>query len=87
MQWFKDEAGVGQKNTTTRRWAQRGTRPSAPKDQRTKSAYIFGAVCPEQAKGAGLLLPFCDTETMTLHLQDADGQTFAALRIRFISQP
>src|SRR3954451_1745563 len=24
----------------------RGTRPSAPKDQRTASAYIFGAICP-----------------------------------------
>ena len=29
--WFQDEARVGQKNTITRRWAQRGTRPSAPK--------------------------------------------------------
>ena len=36
--WFQDEARVGQKNKITRRWARRGTRPSAPKDQRTKSA-------------------------------------------------
>jgi len=28
------------------RWAKRGTRPRALKDQRTKSAYIFGAICP-----------------------------------------
>jgi DDE superfamily endonuclease len=48
--WFQDEARVGQKNTITRRWARRGTRPSAPKDQRTKSACIFGAICPEQGK-------------------------------------
>ena len=68
--WFQDEARVGQKNTITRRWAQRGTRPSAPKDQRTKSAYIFGAICPEEGKGAGLVLPFCNTETMTLHLAE-----------------
>src|SRR3546814_15408261 len=61
---------VGQKNKITRRWARRGTRPSAPKDQRTKSAYIFGAICPEQGKGAGLVLPFCNTETMTLHLTE-----------------
>ncbi len=33
-----------------------------------KSAYIFGAICPEQGKGAGLVLPFCNTETMSLHL-------------------
>jgi hypothetical protein len=66
----QDEARVGQKNTITRRWAKRGTRPSAPKDQRTKSAYIFGAICPEHGKGAALVLPFCNTETMSLHLAE-----------------
>ena len=66
--WFQDEARIGQKNKITRRWARRGTRPSAPKGQRTKSACIFGAICPEQGKGAGLVLPFCNTETMALHL-------------------
>ena len=40
------DAGIGQKNKITRRWAKRGTRPSAPQDQRTKWAYIFGAICP-----------------------------------------
>src|SRR5579864_3814066 len=41
--WFQDEARIGQKNKITRRWARRGTRPSAPHDQRTRSAYIFGS--------------------------------------------
>ena len=68
--WFQDEARVGQKNKITRRWARRGTRPSAPKDQRTKSVYIFGAICPELGKGAGLVLPFCNTQTMSLHLAE-----------------
>ncbi|MBV2150893.1 transposase [Sphingobium sp. AS12] len=61
---------MGQKNKITRRWARRGTRPSAPKDQRTKSAYILGAICPELGKGAGLILPFCNTQTMSLHLAE-----------------
>jgi hypothetical protein len=55
--WFADEARVGQKNKITRRWAKRGTRPSAPRDLRTASAYIFGAICPAEGKGAGLVLP------------------------------
>src|SRR3546814_19555760 len=38
--------------------------------QRTKSAYIFGAICPEHGKGAGLILPFCNTETMSLHMAE-----------------
>ena len=61
---------MGQKNKITRRWAKRGTRPAAPHDQRTKSAYIFGAICPQEGKAAGLVLPFCNTDTMTLHLEE-----------------
>ena len=40
------------------------------KDQRTASAYIFGAICPALGKAAGLVLPSCNTEAMTLHLQE-----------------
>ena len=50
--WFADEARIGQKNKITWRWARRGTRPSAPYDQRTASTYIFGAICPSEGKGA-----------------------------------
>jgi transposase len=56
--WFADEARVGQKNKITRRRAKRGTWPVAPHDQRTKSACIFGAICPQEGKAAGLVLPF-----------------------------
>jgi len=66
--WFGDEARIGQKNKITRRWARRGTRPSAPQDLRTASAYIFGAICPAEGKAAGLILPWCNTEAMNLQL-------------------
>jgi len=66
--WFQDEARIGQKNKITRRWAKRGTRPVALQDQRTRSAYLYGAICPEEGKGAGLVLPRCTTEGMGLHL-------------------
>ena len=68
--WWQDEARVGQKNKITRRWARRGTRPRAPHDQRTASAYIFGAICPQEGKGAALVMPRCDTEAMAAHLQE-----------------
>ena len=68
--WFADEARIGQKNKITRRWARRGSRPSAPSDQRTASAYIFGAVCPHEGKGAALVLPFCNSAAMSLHLRE-----------------
>ena len=68
--WFADEARIGQKNKITRRWARRGTRPSAPHDQRTASTYIVGAICPREGKGAALVLPACNTQAMNLHLAE-----------------
>ena len=66
--WFGDEARIGQKNKITRRWARHGSRPPAPQDQRTASTYIFGAICPTQGQAVGLILPWCNTEAMNLHL-------------------
>jgi hypothetical protein len=71
--WFADEARIGQKNKITRRWALRGTRPAAPQDQRTASTYIFGAVCLKDGKGAALVLPFCNTAAMNLHLAEVSS--------------
>jgi hypothetical protein len=51
-----------------RQWARRGTRPCQPADQRYDSAYLFGAICPSRGTGAGLALPYADTEAMQLHL-------------------
>lgn len=61
---------MGQKNGITRRWARRGTRPRAPHDQRTQSAYLFGAICPAEGKGAALVLPRCNVPAMQLHLDE-----------------
>lgn len=68
--WFADEARIGQKNKITRRWARRGSRPSAPHDQRTASTYIFGAICPKLGKGAALVLPHCNIDAMNRHLAE-----------------
>jgi hypothetical protein len=68
--WFQDEMRVGQKNKLTYRWARKGSRPRAARDQRTQSTYLFGAVCPEHGTGAALVLPFCNAEAMQLHLDE-----------------
>lgn len=75
--WWQDEARVGQKNKITRRWARRGTRPRAPHDQRTAWAYLFGAICPAEGKGAGLVMPFCDTPAMQAHLDEISSAVAA----------
>ena len=68
--WFQDEARVGQQGTRTRVWARRGTRPRAPRDRRYAWAYLFGAVCPERAVAAGLVLPYADAAATGLHLAE-----------------
>lgn len=68
--WFGDEARVGQKNTLTRVWAPRGSRPTGLKDLRFSSAYIFGAVCPAENKGAAIVMSKCNTEAMNVFLKE-----------------
>ena len=68
--WFQDEARVGQKGTLTYVWALCGTRPRAVQDTRYKWTYLFGAVCPERAVGAGLVLPRANIGAMNLHLAE-----------------
>ncbi len=68
--WFQDEARVGQKGTLTRIWARKGTRPRALCDTRYEWAYLFGAVCPERAVGAGIVTPYANTEAMNEHLEE-----------------
>ncbi len=59
---------MGQQGTLTRIWAERGTRPRAPRDTRYTSGYIFSAVCPERAEAAALIMPHADTSAMNAHL-------------------
>ena len=71
--WFQDEARIGQKNGTVRQWARRGSRPRQPADQRYDAASLFGAICPARGTGAGLAMPYADTEAMQLHLDEISG--------------
>ncbi len=68
--WFQDEARIGQKTGMVRQWARRGSRPRQPADQRYDSAYLFGAICPARGTGAGLAMPYADTEAMQFHLDE-----------------
>lgn len=61
---------LGQKNGVVRQWARTGSRPRQPKDQRYKSAYLFGAICPARGTGAALMMPNADTHAMQAHLHE-----------------
>jgi hypothetical protein len=61
---------VGQKTCRTRVWARRGTRPRQVTDLRTGCAYLFGAICPERATGAAIVMQRADTFSMQRHLEE-----------------
>lgn len=66
--WFQDEARFGQQNTTTKIWAEKGTRPRVVQQQQYTYAYLFGAVCPTNGKTEALISPFSNMEVMKEHL-------------------
>jgi transposase len=72
--WFQDEARVGQQGTHTYVWAPVGSRPPMVRDNRRESVYLFGAICPERAVGAAIIMPAVNTEAMNEHLKEISTQ-------------
>jgi DDE superfamily endonuclease len=68
--WFQDEARVGQKGGHAYIWALVGSRPPMVRDNRHVSAYVFGAICPQRALGAGLIMPYANAYAMNEHLKE-----------------
>jgi hypothetical protein len=66
----KDDARVGQQGTLTDVWADRGSRPAGVRDNRHDSAYLFGAICPDRAVGAAIIMPAVNSEAMAEHLTE-----------------
>jgi hypothetical protein len=52
----------------------RGSRPPAIRDNRHDSAYLFGAICPDRAVGAAIIMPGVNSEAMAEHLRELSGQ-------------
>jgi transposase len=73
--WFQDEARIGQRNTTTKLWAEKGTRPTAVMQQQFEYAYLFGAVCPTTGKTEALITPYVNKEIMQKHLEQISAST------------
>jgi hypothetical protein len=66
--WFQDEARFGQQNTTTRIWAEKGTRPRVVQQQQFTYAYLFGAVCVTNGNTEAIVAPLSNMDVMKSHL-------------------
>ena len=64
-----DEARFGQQGTTSRVWAERGSRPRAVRQTRYKWVYLYASVCPQTGRTHEWLMPHVDTAHMNLFLE------------------
>ena len=65
---------MGQQGTLTYVWAPRGSRPAAVRDNRHDSAWLFGAICPDRAVGAAIIMPAVNSAAMAEHLREISQQ-------------
>jgi hypothetical protein len=66
--WFEDEARFGPKGTLTSVWAERGTRPTAPKQGAFGHLHVLTAVCPATGAAEGLVSPVLNAAVVQLFL-------------------
>jgi transposase len=71
--WFEDEARFGQKGTLTSVWAQKGTRPTAPKQTAYANLHVLSAACPTTGQAEGLVSPVLNTSVVQTFLDQLSG--------------
>lgn len=67
---FQDEAGFGRINKPKYCWCEKGIRPSVPCHHIREYRYAYGAVEPLTGNSFFLVLPNCDTECMSVFLEN-----------------
>ncbi len=67
---FQDEARFGRMSSPRACWAPRRERPRAPSQMVREFVYVFGAVSPADGRHDSLVLPYADTEAMTMFLKE-----------------
>jgi hypothetical protein len=68
--WCLHQSRILHQSRLTYVWAERGSRPRAPRNQRYDWADLFGAVCPARGVGAVPVLPTVNTKAMNLPLAE-----------------
>jgi transposase len=71
--WFEDEARLGQKGTLTRVWADKGSRPTAPKQGGFANLHVLSAVCPTSGRAEGLISAVLNTGVVQSFLDQLSG--------------
>lgn len=73
MIFTQDEGRFGRINDVRRAWAPIGMRPKAPMQIIRKYLYAYVAVCPSLGELTALILPWANSQMMSLFLKHVSG--------------
>lgn len=65
----QDEGRFGRINIPKSSWAPKGIRPKVAKQIVRNSIYVYSAVVPQSGQLLSLVLPYCNTEMMSIFLE------------------
>lgn len=68
--YFEDEARFGRMQNPVRCWAPRRFRPCIKLQRVREYTHVFSAVCPKTGESFSLILPYANTDTMTIFLRE-----------------
>ena len=71
---FQDEAGFGRINKPKYCWCEEGIRPSVPCHHIREYRYAYGAVEPVTGDSFFLVLPYCNSDWMSVFLDELSKQ-------------
>ena len=67
---FQDEARFGRISDPKRCWAMKGVRPEVKAQTVREYVYVFGAISPKDGIHDSLILPYANTEAMSIFLKE-----------------
>lgn len=72
--FFQDEGRFGRINTLHRCWMPQGVRAIVGKQLIRQYTYAYTAVCPETGETFSLILPYADSDSMSIFLEELSKQ-------------
>lgn len=67
--YFQDEGRFGRINTVQKCWCQKGIIPKVTQQLIREYTYAFSSVCPETGNICSLIMPYADSEAMSVFLK------------------
>ena len=82
----QDEGRFGRISDCRYCWAPKGIRPSVPRQIVREYVYVYSAVCMEQGRMTSLILPYANTDMMSLFLEQVSEDFAGYFVIMLVDQ-